>query len=96
LNSPLYWLVAPSVARAFPMITGLFPFIMCGFLMAMRLAFLRDPLLHCQIQASHLQTVQRDAARGPNRCRSTWNQPGSIYRNPSKSAPGGRDVSGTF
>ena len=78
------------------LIIGLFPFFICGFFMAMRLAFLRDRPLHCQIPASHPRTARRDAARGPNRCRSTWNQPGNICRNPSKSAPGVRGVSGTF
>ena len=51
---------------------------------------------HCQIQANHLQTTQRDAARGLNRYRNSWNEPGSIYRNPSKSALGVRGVLGTF
>ncbi len=60
------------------------------------LSFLTGRFPHYRIQASHLQTTQPDAVRGLNRCRNTWNRPGSICHNPSKSARGVRDALGTF
>lgn len=49
-----------------------------------------SPVLHllCQIQASHFQTIQQDAAPGLNRCLNSWSQQSSIYRHPSISALG--------